>query len=420
MSGSTQKTVLQSKKIGDVSTALEHLNSGNPNVIPLVLLPEDRSCCSCLMTVPSGVNSILHRFGKDVNEHELAAPGLHFALACNRIAYCVTNAAVNYNAPVKSCPTADNVMVDCDLTLIFEIGPSPVDVKRFCYKLGARRFDEFLYAAVEEEIRHLIRTCRHTEVYELKGSSDPRVSTALKDLNNKFNTFGVNFKQLAITDVKFKLELQNTLQQTTEYKSRIQEQEKKQKNEMDQIEFRKGREMNELDQQNRRVIQDLQAHRTRVEIQREANVTSTTSEAEVKLTKAKQNASVDETKATSEKAVAQVQGLRKKEELLAKVSSESQALRIRVAQECKSSLVEAESKKVAAEMLARALTLEAEAEGLAAGGLKLKREHELRMAKMEVFQCMAEHNKIVISGEQGEKLLAEMNQGIYGKMTLGN
>ena len=60
-------------------------------------------------------------------------------------------------------------MVDVDVAILLQIGPDPEEVKMFCYRLGAKRFDEFMYAAVEESIRHLMRASLHTEVYELKG-----------------------------------------------------------------------------------------------------------------------------------------------------------------------------------------------------------------------------------------------------------
>lgn len=416
---SQRKTILQQKNIGNVAEAEQHFRITTPDQVPIVLIPSPRPCCACVMTVPTGPYCIQQVFGKDTTPKEFAPTGCMCAPAWKRIAYCVTAAACNYNAPVKSCPTADNVMVDCDMTLIFEIGPSPLEVKTFCYKLGARRFDEFLYAAVEEAIRHLIRTCLHTEVYELKGGSDPRVVSTMAELNQKFNTFGVHFSSMAITDVRFKAELQETLQQTTEFKSKIQEQSKKQKNEMDQIEFRKNREMQELDQKNRRTIQDLQAQRTRVEIQREKQQVDVVSKAEVAVTEAQQDASVKETKAAADKAVAKIQGLKGKENMVADIKAEDNATRIKVVQECKDRIVTSEAKRDAAKNLGDALMKEASAESEAAAHLKIKREHELKMAKFEVLQAMASNNKIVISGEQGEKLIGEMlDKSILGTITM--
>jgi len=413
------KTQLVQKRIGDPASALVEFQRGGENVVPLVLVPDDRCCCSCLLTVPSGPYCIMHRFGKEVHEKELAPAGLQCALACNRIAYCVTQQACTYNAPVKSCPTADNVMVDCDLTLIFRIGPNPIDVKKFVYTLGARRFDEFLYAAVEEGIRHLVRSCLHTEVYELRGNSDPRVQKTLKGLNSKFNKFGVDFQSCAITDVRFKPELQEILQQTTEFKSKIVEQTKKQKNEMDKIQFQQSREMEELAQQNARVIQDLQAQRARLEIMRQKQKVDSEATGDVKTTKIKQAATVNLTRATAEKKVAKAQGDTKAREMVADANTKAEGARIRVVQETKTLIYESTARLEAVRSQVEALKTEADAEEKASVPLKLTREHELRMAKMEVLQSIAANSSIVIGGEAGDRLISTMlDESILGRITL--
>eukprot|EP00462_Mataza_sp_D1_P005232 CAMPEP_0175099658 /NCGR_PEP_ID=MMETSP0086_2-20121207/6588_1 /TAXON_ID=136419 /ORGANISM="Unknown Unknown, Strain D1" /LENGTH=372 /DNA_ID=CAMNT_0016373551 /DNA_START=194 /DNA_END=1312 /DNA_ORIENTATION=+ len=360
------------------------------------------------MTVPSGPSCILHRFGKDINKNELASPGWNCLPACNQIAYCVTAQAITYEAPVKSCPTADNVMVDCFLSIIFTIGPSAEDVKKFAYRLGAFRFDEFLYAALEEGIRHLIRSTLHTAIYSLKGSGDEGVENTRHELNRKFNRFGVKFSTVAITDVKFKDELQRTLQEKTEFDSKIKEEAKKQKNEMDQIEFDKTRRMQVLTQTNARKIQDLQAKRTRIEIERQKAEVDAKGRADIAITRAKQAAQVALVKAQSELDVAKNKGLKDKEEKVADAMAKMKAQSIQVEQECKSKVFEAQQKLAVARAKADALTTEAEAEGQAAGALKASREHSLRMAKAEVMQGVASSNKIVIAGQQGDSLINEM------------
>merc|ERR1719192_1302191 len=73
------------------------------------------------MSIPTGPHCVMHKWGKDDGFNEeledndfLATPGLLCCTIGQQIAYVVTSQAVTYNAPVKSCPTADNVMVDCD------------------------------------------------------------------------------------------------------------------------------------------------------------------------------------------------------------------------------------------------------------------------------------------------------------------
>ena len=73
-----------------------------------------------------------------------------------RVSHIVTRATVTYNAPTRNCPTADNVMVNVDLSLTFRIGPDADAAANFIYKLGAHRFDELIGAETEVAIRGLV------------------------------------------------------------------------------------------------------------------------------------------------------------------------------------------------------------------------------------------------------------------------
>lgn len=65
--------------------------------------------------------------------------------------------SITYTAPVRECPTFDNVLIDMYLKLMFQIKSTPQDVKNFVYLLGASRFDEFLYASVQEAVRTMVK-----------------------------------------------------------------------------------------------------------------------------------------------------------------------------------------------------------------------------------------------------------------------
>lgn len=112
----------------------------------------------------------------------------------NRVAFLVSQQSCAYNAPVKNCPTKDNVMVQVDLAIIFRI----TDASKFVYDLGALKFDELLAAATEESIRGLVRGTPHDRIYELRGS---KASKFLGELNKKFDKFGVTFSDATITAV---------------------------------------------------------------------------------------------------------------------------------------------------------------------------------------------------------------------------
>lgn len=413
-----QKTSLEQFRIGSIENCVAEFSKKTPkdnSVIPIVLTPAPRPPCSMYMSIPTGPHCIMHRFGRDegynfenASQDYLAPPGFACLCAYNRIAYCVTAQAVTYNAPVKSCPTADNVMVDCDLTLIFSIGPAPRQVKMFVYKLGARRFDEMLDAAVEEAIRHLIRTCPHTDIYELRGGNSDKVKNTLRELNKKFQPFGVNFRSAAITDVRFSQALQSSLQNTTEFASKMKEEEKRQKNELDKIKFKKNRELTDLERQHARIIQDLQAHRTRVEINRSEQKVKADGQARVVITQAKQDAKVAQRKAESEKKVAKNKGEADKEEKVSMVIAACEAKKKQVAAECKAMILKAQKRRDAASKIAEALMKEGEVELKASSMLKQKRNHDLRMAKNEAFASLATRTKIILSGQSGEDLIKDM------------
>eukprot|EP01006_Ploeotia_vitrea_P057737 TRINITY_DN68205_c5_g1_i1.p2 TRINITY_DN68205_c5_g1~~TRINITY_DN68205_c5_g1_i1.p2 ORF type:complete len:418 (-),score=233.54 TRINITY_DN68205_c5_g1_i1:1167-2420(-) len=415
----SQKTRLVQKAISSPSQALKVFAQSSKNEVPLVLIPSSRWFWSCWLEVPSGVYSIPTYCGKDTDPNRLAPEGLQCLPSCYDISHCITPQACNYEAPVKRCPTRDDVMVDADITLVLQIGPEPQDVRKFVYTLGARRFEQYLATAVEEGIRHLIRNCWHYEIYELRGAGDPRVVKTLQELNKKFEAFGVSFKQAAITDVHFSEELQQCLQDTTNFKSKINEQQKQQRHAMDQIQFNADREMKELIKEHERAIQELQATRTRLLLDRKKRMTEVESYAEVKQTDALKQARVDQTKAESELAVAERAAQKHAQQIEARVRALGDKIRIQAQQEHDTRLVQSAAKAQAATFEANAVRQEAMAEREAAQKLKTKREHDLAMAKQEVYQNMARNTKVVIGGPAGSKILDSIvNDKVLGEIKL--
>lgn len=58
-----------------------------------------------------------------------------------------------------------------------------LEVKNFVYRLGAARFDELLYAEIDENIRTFINGIWLSQVFDLKGDM---ARTMLQELNHKF------------------------------------------------------------------------------------------------------------------------------------------------------------------------------------------------------------------------------------------
>jgi len=99
---------------------------------------------------------------------------------------------------------------------------------------------------------------------------------------------------------------------------------------------------------------------------------------------------------------------KKNEELLAKVKAESESRHIKVDKETEVAVFQSQQEINIAENHAKALMTEAKAEGDAAASLKVIREHNLRMAKLEVTEAIARKSKLVISGDNGDRLISSI------------
>jgi len=418
------RTIVGQRNIDSPSDAQRVFNTASVMNLPIVLVPADRWWCSCYYTVPSGVSCITQRFGADCDDQvngvrQLAEPGLQCAPSFTQVKYCVTKQACTYEAPVKSCPTIDNVMVDCELTLMFQIGPEPQKVRDFIYKLGAVRFNEFLSAAVDEAMRQLVRGEKLENVLELRGSGQAGVRRVMESLNGKFKAFGVSFTRAVINNVRLGSMLEKLMEDTTNFRTKIKDIEKEHDVEMKKVNYDYEQRRAELDRDYDRRLQDIENDMNVALIDRKKLKIAAESKKEVNITKANENRSVQRLKAQADLDVSTLQGKETNEALLAKVNSKAEAEKIAAERDCKVRIAESEAMVKVAEDNAEALRTEANAEGQAAASLKTVREWELQMAKLEVSELMARKSKVVISGANGDRLLASwLPKTILGDISL--
>jgi len=323
----------------------------------------------------------------------------------------VSPQAITYNAPVKKCPTKDNVLVDCDLSLVIHIGnpAQPRMVKDFVYKLGARRFNEYLGAAADEGIRQLVRDTALDDVYELRGSGGQAgPETLLKSLQETFDEFGVVFKRAAITDVHIGTKWVKILQGTTEFQAKIEEAEKEHKQNMQLITYDHDQELKQKDRDYDRRIQDAQNDQQVALVDRDKLTTDADGRRGIAVTQANEAAAVLLKRSQAELTVATATAQEETERLLAGIQAKAAKDKIGAEQEGKVRVTDAEAEMQAAKDKAAAILAEADAEGKAASSLVAVREHKLKMARFEVSENIAKNSKVVISGETGEKLIASM------------
>jgi len=409
----TEKTNLIQMTIGSPSDALQYFNADTNagQSIPIVLVPQPRVCCSCCFTVPTGSSTIIETCGKDDNPERLADAGLHFGPYWKRVAYMVSPQAVTYNAPVKKCPTKDNVMVDCDLSLVIHVGTpaQPRMIKDFVYKLGARRFNEYLSAAADEGIRQLVRDTALDDVYELRGSGGQvGPESLLKALQETFDEFGVVFKRAAITDVHIGTKLVKILQGTTEFSAKIIEATKEHEHKMKLITYDHDQELKQKDRAYDRRIQDAQNDQQVSLVDREKQTVDAEARRGIRVTAANEAAAVLLKRSQAGLSVAVATAQEETERLLAAVQAKAEKDRIAAAQEGKVRVADSDAELQAAKDQAAAITAMADAEGRAASSLTAVREHKLKMAQFEVSENIAKNSKVVISGTSGENFIASM------------
>jgi regulator of protease activity HflC (stomatin/prohibitin superfamily) len=399
------KTQLVQVNISNPEDAITAFNQATATEIPIVAVPDERLPCSCFYLVPSGAYSIVHTCGRDENPEGIAELGLRCAPYWTHVAYMVTQQSCTYNAPVKACPTSDDVTVDCELTLVFSIGPGADDVKNFVYNLGALKFNEFLAAETEEAMRQLMRATALEDVYELRGSGSEHVANVLKILNDKFNPFGVTFVKAAITDVMLNDELRGILQGTTEFRTKITELEKEDDFHLKNIGFDFTKKMDEKERVYERSRQDINNDIAVALVNREQKIVESESRREVAVTRAEEAAQVGKKRAEADFDVAEKKAQRENADLMSTIKSDVESKRIHIDHDYTVRVTESEGLIKVAASQAEALKVEAKAEGEAAASLKIIREHNLEMARLEVTEAIARRSKLVISGASGEALI---------------
>ena len=101
-------------------------------------------------------------------------------------------------------------MVDINLSLTFSIGPDWEGAHNFVYLLGTTRFDEFLSKEVEEGIRGMVYSVTHDRVNDLR---EEFAQGMLASLSRKFSPYGVQIRNVKITEAALPPDLAKTLEE---------------------------------------------------------------------------------------------------------------------------------------------------------------------------------------------------------------
>ncbi|EQC30104.1 hypothetical protein SDRG_12163 [Saprolegnia diclina VS20] len=398
---STQRSIVVQKTIRKHMHAEHAFNAKTKDgSIPLVLVPKYPLLCDTFVRIPSGMWVLYQKW----NSHAgILEPGLKmFWPAYYRVSHIVTKHAVTYSAPVKRCATSDNVMIDIDISINFQIGPTADDAVKFVYLLGAQRFNELISQITEEAIRGLVHSVRHDQVHDLR---EEFASGMKKDLNQKVCDYGVIVHNVKVTNVELPVRLSRTLEHTTAFKTKMEEQEKKQENDMRILINEETQLLTAIQKENDRKVKDLIALKERELIRRQKLRFDAEAKMEVLCIDQRSICDAQVLRAAGQKDIAAASA----STAATKMRNDAMVLLVKTQREYEQTIkaeeIRQQARIDAALKAAEGLTAAANTEGKAAKLLASKREFDYQTKKNAVETDLVAKTKMVISGEHGEALL---------------
>jgi regulator of protease activity HflC (stomatin/prohibitin superfamily) len=389
---------------GQAGSAFNDRSAGD---IALVAVPRSaaENCCCCypILSVPSGFFVLYQKWYSNMGSLD---PGVRWCWPFwYRISHMVNKATITYLAPSAQVPTADNVMIDINLSVTFEIGPDVKAAESFVYSLGTSRFDEFLANEVEEGIRGLVYSVTHDRVNDLR---EEFAQGMLASLSRKFVPYGVQIKNVKITETRLPRDLARLLEETTTFRTRIGEKAKKHETTIRVLADQASQELETLMRTNQRREQDLTAACAKYEIEHREKVDEAVGAARVQEMAARSRMDVMIGQAQGDLKVAVAEGDREAESIRTKAQIESDQRRIKIEENAAVLVLESEGQLRAAENDAQAFVAEAEAENKSTAGLEVKRKYLLEWERLEVLQRLAGEGRRFVSGPAGQEMMREM------------
>jgi len=376
---------------------------GNDGSIPIVLVPKNPFLFSMFLEVPSGPFVLYQKWHANQG---LLQPGLILLWpAWNRISHIVSRAVITYNAPAQNCPTADNVLVNVDLSLTFRIGPDAEAAAAFVYKLGAHRFDELLSILTEEAIRGLVYSVTHDKVNDLREEFALGVLTTI---NSKVNQYGVQIMNVKITDCQLPTELQRRLERTTAFKTKMDEQSKTFENKVRVLEDNAISELEMIRKTNVRKKQEIEAEQRMYEVQQREMEEKARGAFRVDMVQANSKAEVALQQTKGNEVNELVKARQAAEALIKRTEVGLNKASIEAEQRGNVKIREAEVNLKVAEAEAAGMIAKAEAAAKGSEALKEKREYELEWGRLSVLEQLASKGRRFISGEKGDKILRDL------------
>jgi regulator of protease activity HflC (stomatin/prohibitin superfamily) len=154
--------------------------------IALILLGVYRSF---YVRIPEGANALLIRGGR----YTRTIPGgTHIIPPWILVSHVVTRREIPFNAPIVEAPSKDNIRVNVDTVVTFNI-TNPYD---FVYTISADDFDEVFQAAAQDVLRYMVRQIEAAQVANLRGLDLDELRELLQ---NYVESYGVEVQRINVT-----------------------------------------------------------------------------------------------------------------------------------------------------------------------------------------------------------------------------
>ena len=255
---------------------------------------------------------------------------------------------------------------------------------------------------MNESIRTLVYEVTHDRVNDLRSEF---ASNMMRTLQSKMGQFGVEVVNVKVTDVQLPRELQERLEKTTAFQTRLKEEAKN--HEYTLLQLTNVSEQGLADSAQTFTLQKhkLDAQAGQYEVTMDEAMNAAQSERKVLTENARAEREVAVTKANGEIEVAQYNGRAEKEKLVSTTQIACDRQLREAQQAAKTRLKEAEATKNSSQDLARARHEEASAEGDAATKMEEKRRFEQKLQLAEIDAQLASKGRKVLSGDAGKSLL---------------
>lgn len=226
-----------------------------------------------------------------------------------------------------------------------------------------------------------------------------------RTLQSTMAPYGVEILNVKITDVQLPRELQQRLEKTTSFATRIQEQEKNHSFSLQQLKNTHIQKMAAISQDVTIQRQKIAAESSRYEVSQDEAMSVALSDRKVRTEHARGEKDVAVTKAKGAVEVAQYEGRADAENTISTMSIKMEQ-KLRAARlETSTTIKGAEAHKNASTFLAQALLTEAKADGEAAAQLeeKMKFTHQMRLASIDAQ--FASSGRKFLSGDDGSEII---------------